>query len=162
MQNISIRLFSSAYDIRSNVERFMLLMAFVSVALHGWLLYHLIAVNDFRSALLFLYLFSLLPFCLFLLAMWLDRNPDYQRHLTLSETGVRYRSGFMQQEHEFDWEEVDTIRLEPVLVTFLLKNGEEHEVSLKTIRNGEVLQEARSRITSIAASKGIEVILPQL
>jgi hypothetical protein len=162
MQNISIRLFSSAYDIRSRVERFMLLMAFVSVALHGWLLYHLIAVNDFRSALLFLYLFSLLPFCLFMLAMWLDRNPDYQRHLTLSETGVRYRSGLMQQEHEFDWEEVDTIRLEPVLVTFLLKNGEVHEVSIKAIRNGEVLQEARSRITRVAASKGIEVILPQV
>lgn len=158
MQDVSIRLFSSAYTVGSKAERIMLLLALVSVVLHGWLLYHLIAVNDFRSALLFLYLFSLLPFCLFMLSVWLDRNPEYRRHLTLLEAGVRYRSGFMQKEQEFDWEEVDNIRLEPHQFTFMLKNGEQHAISLKKIRDKEALQEARSRITEIAANKGIEVI----
>ncbi|WP_018479371.1 hypothetical protein [Pontibacter roseus] len=162
MQEISIRLFSSAYSVRSRLERVLLLMALLSIALHGWLLYQLIAVKDFHSAMTFLYLFSLLPVCLFLASMWLDKNPGYNRHLTLLTTGVRYRKGFMQPEHEFDWEEVDSIRLEPRQVVFLLKNEEQHEVSLQAIRSEEVLHRVRSGILDIAAEKEIEIIHPQL
>ena len=156
MQETSIRLFSGAYDVRSKVERLMLLMAGLSVGLHGWLLYRLILVKDFHSALLFLYLFSLLPFCLFLLFVWLDRRPELRRYLALRETGVRYRAGFLLREQEFDWEEVDHIQLAGTSVTFTLKNEEQHVIVLDTIKDEGLLQQVTNRIRSFAVGKGIE------
>ena len=158
MQEASIRLFSGAYDARSKVERFMLLLAALSVGLHGWLLYRLILVKDFHSALLFLYLFSLLPFCLFLLFVWLDRSPELRRYLALLETGVRYRSGFLLREQEFDWEEVDRIEVKRTSVTFILKNEEQHVVVLDTLKDEGLLQQVKNRIRSFAAGKGIEYV----
>lgn len=156
MQEVSIRLFSRSYNVRSKVERALLLLALLSVALHGWLLFQLIAVRDLHSAITFLYLFSLLPFSLFLTSVWLDRNPGYQRHLTLLATGVRYRLGFMQREQEFDWEEVERIGVNGYLVDFELKNGERHEVSLESIDKEATLKRVRLRLEGIAADKEIE------
>ena len=156
MQEVSIRLFSRSYNVRSKVERALLLLALLSVALHGWLLFQLIAVRDLHSAITFLYLFSLLPYCLFLASVWLDRNPGYQRHLTLLATGVRYRLGFMQREQEFDWEEVERIEVNGYLVDFELKNGEQHAVSLGSIDKESTLQEVRLRLEGIATDKEIE------
>ncbi|MDX5418965.1 MAG: hypothetical protein LPK09_07095 [Hymenobacteraceae bacterium] len=156
MQEVSIRLFSRSYNVRSKVERALLLLALLSVGLHGWLLFQLIAVRDLHSAMTFLYLFSLLPFCLFLASVWLDRNPGYQRHLTLLSSGVRYRLGFMQQEQEFDWEEVELIEMNNYLVEFELKNGERHVVSLESVDKDLTLQEVRLRLEGIAADKEIQ------
>jgi hypothetical protein len=156
MQESSIRLFSRAYSVRSKIERVLLLLALLSVVLHGWLLYQLIAVRDFHSAMTFLYLFSLLPFSLFLTSVWLDRNPGYQRHLTLLAAGVRYRLGFLQREHEFDWEEVALIEVNDRLVGFELKNGERHQISLGSIDKKVALQQVKTRLAGIAAEKEIE------
>lgn len=152
---ISIRLFSKPYGIRSQVERLLFVLALLSVALHGWLLYQLITVRDFHSAMTFLYLFSLLPFALFMVSVWLDHNPGYQRHLSISELGVRYRLGFMQREHEFEWEEVERMSIRGAVLEFELKNEERHEIALDTVNHTRKLQRVRKVLTQIAESKGI-------
>lgn len=156
---INIRLFSRSYGVRSRLEHLLLVLALLLIALHGWLLYQLIAVRDFHSAMIFLYLFSLLPFSLFLVSVWFDRNPSYQRHLTLQPTGVRYRLGFMQREHDFDWEEVETISMAQRRVLFELKNGERHEIDLESVRKEEILQQVREGLEQVAAQKGIELYM---
>ncbi|SIT94627.1 hypothetical protein [Pontibacter indicus] len=152
---ISIRLFSKPYGIRSQVERLLFVLALLSVALHGWLLYQLITVRDFHSAMTFLYLFSLLPFALFMVSVWLDHNPGYQRHLSISELGVRYRLGFMQREHEFEWEEVERMSIRGSVLEFELKNEERHEIALDTVNHTRKLQRVRKVLAQIAESKGI-------
>lgn len=137
------------------MERLLLLLAVLSVALHGWLLYQLIAVRDFHSAVTFLYLFSLLPFSFFLSSVWLEHNPGFQRHLTLQATGVRYRLGFMQREHDFDWEEVESILVAGMELAFELKNGERHSINLESVHHAQTLQQIRLELGRIAAEKGI-------
>ena len=137
------------------MERLLLLLALLSVTLHGWLLYQLVAVQDFHSAVTFLYLFSLLPFTLFLASVWFDHNPGYQRHLTLYANGVRYRLGFMQREHDFDWEEVESILLAPTEVQFELKNEERHSVNLGSVHREETLQLIKAELERVAAIKEI-------
>ncbi|MDO6389976.1 hypothetical protein Q4E40_07545 [Pontibacter sp. BT731] len=158
---ISIRLFSKPYGIRSQVERLLFVLALLSVALHGWLLYQLIAVRDFHSAMTFLYLFSLLPFSLFMVSVWLDHNPGYQRHLSISGVGVRYRLGFMQREHEFEWEEVERMIISSHALEFELKNGEQHAVALDTVNHARKLQRIRAELALIAAEKGIAIEITQ-
>jgi hypothetical protein len=152
---LNVRLFSRPYGVRSQMERLLLLLALLSVVLHGWLLYQLVAVRDFHSAITFLYLFSLLPFTLFLASVWFDHNPGYQRHLTLYATGVRYRLGFMQREYDFDWEEVESILLTPTEVRFELKNGEWHAVNLGSVHRDKTLQLIKAELKQIAAIKEI-------
>jgi hypothetical protein len=137
------------------MERLLLLFALLSVALHGWLLYQLVAVRDVHSALTFLYLFSLLPFTLFLASVWFDHNPGYQRHLTLYASGARYRLGFMQREHDFDWEEVESILLAPTEVLFGLKNGELHAVNLGSVHHERTLQLIKAELERTATNKEI-------
>ncbi|WP_299702954.1 hypothetical protein [uncultured Pontibacter sp.] len=152
---LSVRLFSRPYGVRSQMERLLLLLALLSVALHGWLLYQLVAVRDLHSAVTFLYLFSLLPFTLFLASVWFDHNPGYQRHLTLYATGVRYRLGFMQREHDFDWEEVESILVGQTVVHFELKNEEWHSVNLGSVRREQTMQRIKSELERIATNKEI-------
>lgn len=154
---ISIRLFSKPYGIRSQVERLLLVFALLSVALHGWLLYQLITVRDFHSAMTFLYLFSLLPFSLFMVSVWLDHNPGYQRHLSISDLGVRYRLGFMQREHEFEWEEVERMGIRGHVLEFELKNGEQHEIALDTVNHTRKLERLRNVLVQLAGAKGIAI-----
>ncbi|WP_243409437.1 EbsA family protein [Pontibacter virosus] len=137
------------------MERLLFVLALLSVALHGWLLYQLIAVRDFHSAMTFLYLFSLLPFSLFLISVWLDHNPGYQRHLTLSASGVRYRLGFMQREHDFEWEEVERIIISSQTLEFELKNDEQHAIALNSVNHAQTLQRIRDELAQIAEAKGI-------
>lgn len=158
---ISVRLFSRPYGVRSQMERLLLVLALLSVALHGWLLYQLIAVQDLHSAMTFLYLFSLLPFSLFMASVWLDHNPGYQRHLTISALGIRYRLGFMQREHDFDWEEVERMALDSHTLTFELKNGEQHAISLDAVNHEQTLQRIRAELIRIAADKEITIEMTQ-
>ena len=158
---ISIRLFSKPYGIRSQVERLLFVLALLSVALHGWLLYQLIAVRDFHSAMTFLYLFSLLPFSLFMVSVWLDHNPGYQRHLSLTAFGVRYRLGFMQREHDFDWEEVERMVIGSTVLEFELKNGEQHKIALDAVHHAQTLRRVRDELAQVAAAKGIAIELTQ-
>lgn len=150
-----VRLFTKPYSVRSLLERLLLLFALLSVMLHGWLLYQLIAVRDIHSALTFLYLFSLLPFSLFMASVWLDHNPGFQRHITLSDAGVRYRLGFIQREHDFDWEEVESITIAGQQVQFELKNGELHAVNLASVHRAHVLQQIKDRMKEVASSREI-------
>ena len=153
--SLTIRLFSRPYGVRSQMERLLLVLALLSVGLHGWLLYQLIAVRDFHSAITFLYLFSLLPFSLFMASVWLDHNPGFQRHLTLTTTGVRYRMGFMQREHEFDCEEVENIKLAEAQLVCELKNDEQHTIDLHSVHHAHTVQRLHNELTQIAASRGI-------
>ncbi|MBX0332746.1 hypothetical protein K3G39_05805 [Pontibacter sp. HSC-14F20] len=158
---ISIRLFSRPYGIRSQMERVLFVLALLSVALHGWLLYQLIAVRDFHSAMTFLYLFSLLPFSLIMVSVWLDHNPGYQRHLTISASGVRYRLGFMQREHDFEWEEIERMVINSQALEFELKNGEQHAVALDTLNHAQTVQRIRDELAQIAVAKGIGIEMTQ-
>jgi hypothetical protein len=153
--SLTIRLFLRPYSVRSQMERLLLVLALLSVGLHGWLLYQLIAVRDFHSAVTFLYLFSLLPFSLFLASVWLDHNPGFQRHLTLGTAGVRYRMGFMQREIEFDWEEVERMGLSDTMLTFELKNGESHAVDLHAVHADRILQRLHAELSQVATARAI-------
>ncbi len=153
--SLTIRLFSRPYSVRSQMERLLLALALLSVGLHGWLLYQLITVRDFHSAMTFLYLFSLLPFTLFLASVWLDHNPGFQRHLTLTAAGVRYRMGFMQREFDFDWEEVEQASLSGTCLAFELKNGEHHNIDLHAVHADHVLQRLHTELTRALTDRGI-------
>lgn len=137
------------------MERLLLALALLSVALHGWLLYQLVAVRDFHSAMTFLYLFSLLPFSLFLASVWLDHNPGFQRHLTLTSAGVAYRLGFMQRERDFDWEEVERMRLADAVLSFELKNDEKHTIQLHAVQHAFTLQRIHDELAQVATAKQI-------
>lgn len=143
------------------MERLLLVLALLSVVLHGWLLYQLIAVQDLHSAMTFLYLFSLLPFSLFMVSVWLDHNPGYQRHLTLLSSGVRYRLGFMQREHEFDWEEVEHLKMTRLSVEFELKNGEQHVVALDSVNREQTLQRIHAELKLVADANSIDFQITQ-
>ncbi|HEY4650283.1 MAG TPA: hypothetical protein VIG72_02665, partial [Pontibacter sp.] len=107
----------------------------------------------------FAWLFLLqMPMLAYLLAQtWLDKNPKYRRHLTLTEQGVCYRTGFLAKEQEFDWNEVDEVYLKLFSVEFMLKNEERHEISLQNINSDTALQRAKQEIRAVAQQQGIKL-----
>ena len=155
MQEISIRLFEGAYTLKPRAERRVMLLAVVGVVLQVLLLIYLAASKHFAPALVFVFVFNLAVPAYFFFNIWLDRKPKYRRHLTLTEGGVCYRSGFMRAEQEFDWEEVDTVHIGLYHVVFVLKNEEEHYINLERIQNDEVLQQVKEQIGEMVQQKRI-------
>jgi hypothetical protein len=92
-----------------------------------------------------------------MVSIWLDRRPQYRRHFTLSEEGVRYRTGLLRKEQAFDWEEVDRVDLQEHIALFLLKNEERHEVSLKSDENDTEWQRQADQLKTLVQQKRIEL-----
>ncbi|OKL41940.1 hypothetical protein [Pontibacter flavimaris] len=157
MQDTSIRLFEDAYTIKPRSEKRLMLLALAAMALQFVLLLYIFFSQTFSAALVLLLLLSLLVPAYFVFSVWLDRNPHYRRHLTLHDEGVCYRPRFMQAEQEFEWGEVDYIKINMYKVLFVLKNVEEHEVSLEHIQNDRVLQQVKEQVLQTARLKGIEI-----
>ncbi|MCC9138119.1 hypothetical protein ACFSKU_03075 [Pontibacter silvestris] len=157
MQETSFQLSPGAYAVKAKTECLFMLFALCSVAVHINLLYRLLALNDYKSTFLIVYSLNLIPLAYFLVTIWLDKKPKCRRHLTLSTTGARYRTKFMTKEHEFDWDEVDVIHLEHFRVLFVLKNEEEHDVSLERVQNNEELSLIKEQIRERALMKGIDL-----
>ncbi|WP_036776704.1 hypothetical protein [Pontibacter actiniarum] len=157
MQEISIRLFEGAYTLKPRAERRLMLLVGAAMALQVGLLLYLVVTKTFTTGLLFVFLINLLVPGYFLFTVWLDHKPQYRRHLTLTAEGVRYRSRFMQEEHAFDWDEIDFVDLKLYKVIFVLKNDEVHEVSLDRIQNDAVLHQVKEQIRQLVRSKEIEL-----
>lgn len=157
MQDISIRLFEGAYTFKPRAEQRMMLLALAAMVLQMSLLLYLIIFKTFATGLVVILLLSLLVPAYFISSVWLDKRPQYRRHLTLSAAGVRYRTRFLQAEHEFDWEEIDLIKIELFKVNFVLKNEEVHEVNLHGIQNDRVLHEVKEQILQYARLKSIDL-----
>ncbi|AKD02199.1 hypothetical protein POKO110462_20840 [Pontibacter korlensis] len=157
MEEISIRLFEGAYALKPKADRRMMMLAGIAMLLQLSLLLYLVTFKVFATELVVVFLLSLLGPVYFFFTLWLDHRPQYRRHLTLSPTGVRYRTRFMQPEHEFDWEEVDTVKLELFKIIFVLKNEEVYEVSLEHIQNDVVLQQVKEQVQQMAQLKNLEL-----
>ncbi|MCX2739641.1 hypothetical protein [Pontibacter anaerobius] len=157
MQDISFRLFEGAYTIKPRAEQRMLLLAAAAMALQVGLLLYLLVSKAFATELVVVFLLNLFVPAYFIFSIWLDHRPQYRRHLTLSSDGVRYRTRFMRPEHEFEWNEIDLVRLKLFKVIFILKNEEVHEVSLERIQHDGVLQQVKEQLLQMARLKGLEI-----
>ncbi|TPE43703.1 hypothetical protein [Pontibacter mangrovi] len=135
----------------------MMLLAGAAMFLQLGFLLHLTITKTFSTELVMVFLINLFVPAIFLYRLWLDRKPQYRRHLTLSAHGVRYRTRFMQPEHEFDWEEVDAVRVELFKVVFVLKNEEVHEISLERIQNDEMLQQVKEQVKMMVRQKDLQL-----
>ncbi len=150
MQNIQLRIFEGVFSGNLKAEqRSNALAAFLVLLQVGMLLY-LVITNGFAYSFLGLYLLHLLGFGFLLGQLWLDRNPDYLRHFTLSDAGVRYRAAFLKREEEFDWAEVDEISVLEKEIHFYLKNDEKHLVHLDMAAADEALRQARNKVRVLA------------
>lgn len=155
MQEINVRLFKGAYAEKPKAEQRAMLLAALAVALQAGLLAYLAVTKQFTPLLVLVFLFNLLVPGYFFFIIWLDSKPRYRRHLTLTNEGVCYRSRLMQKEQEFDWAEVDTVRLERYAVVFSLKNEELHRIDLEHIRNDAVLGHVKEQIEGMVQRKEI-------
>lgn len=155
MQEISVRLFKGAYTLKPKAEKRLIFLAFAAVAVQLGFLVHLAVSEMYTVELVLVFLVNLLIPAYYFFNIWLDHKPKYRRHLTLTEHGVRYRAKFRQKEHEFDWEEVDTVQIDMYRVKFLLKNEEEHEIDLGRIKNDEILQQVKEQIKELVQQKEI-------
>ncbi|MBJ6119358.1 hypothetical protein JAO76_14205 [Pontibacter sp. BT310] len=155
MQNINIRLFEGAFTGNLKAEqRTNLLTAFLLLLQIGLLLY-LVLTKGFSYSFVGIYLLHLLVFPFLVARIWLDLHPEYRRHLTLTDQGVRYRKGFRKKEQDFDWEEVDEVYLSIAEVVFVLKNEERHLVRFNMLHSNTALHRARQTIQHIVQQKGI-------
>ncbi|MER2996470.1 hypothetical protein [Pontibacter populi] len=155
MQNFNIRLFEGAYTGNLKAEqRTNLLVVFLLLLQIGLLLF-LVLTKGFTYSFVGIYLLHLLVFPFLVARIWLDLHPEYRRHLTLTDQGVRYRKGFRKQEHEFDWEEVDEVYLSIEEVVFVLKNEERHLVRLNMLHSNTALYNARQDVRNIVLLKSI-------
>ncbi|WP_276499100.1 hypothetical protein [Pontibacter litorisediminis] len=157
MQDISIRLFEGAFILKPRTEQRLMQLALVLMALHAGLLLYLLVAKVFTLLLVLILLLSLLVPAYFMLSVWLDRAPQYRRHLTLSAEGVRYRTRFLHPEHEFDWTEIDLVKINLYKITFVLKNEEVHEVSLEHLQNDELLRHVKEQVLEKTRHIGINL-----
>ncbi len=155
MQEISVKLFEGAYTLKPRAERRATLLAVLAVALQVGLLAYLTVSNFFVPELLLVFAVNLLVPAYFFFNLWLDRRPEYSRHLTLTEQGVCYRSGFLQKEHSFDWEEIDSTVIGLNHVLFVLKNEEEHNINLERIPHTTVIEQVKEQIREMVQQKEI-------
>ncbi|WP_439880232.1 hypothetical protein ACSX1A_13835 [Pontibacter sp. MBLB2868] len=155
MQEISYKLFTGAYDTTQKTEQRVMLLAAFAIVLQLALIIYLAVSKTFSLSLVVVFLINVFVSAGFLFHAWLDKHPRYRRHLTLTEEGVLYRSRFMQPEQEFDWNEIDQVRLELLRVVFLLKNEEEHVVSLEQIQNDSVLKQVKEQIKMMVIRKNV-------
>jgi hypothetical protein len=155
MQVISIRLFEGAYARKPKAEQRAMLLAAVAVMLQLGLLVYLAVSKQFTPVLVLVFLFNLLVPAYFFFTIWLDSKPRYRRHLTLAEEGVCYRSRFLQKEHAFDWEEVDSVHMERNRIVFVLKNEEEHCIILEHIQDDDILQQVKEQIKEMVQRKEV-------
>lgn len=155
MQEMSIKLFTGAYSLNPQSELRLKVLSGFGVTFQVFLVFYLLFFKTFGVGVIVIFCINLTVPVYFLFSAWLDSKPQYRRHLTLSEKGVRYRKRFMQTEHEFDWDEVDMVHLGLFKVVFLLKNEEEHVISLEQIQNDQVLEQVRERIKMMVIRKNV-------
>ncbi|MDX5482171.1 MAG: hypothetical protein LPK07_10870 [Hymenobacteraceae bacterium] len=152
---MSIRFFEGVFAWRPELEQRIMFVALTSLSLHLGLLAYLALLKGFAFIFAVVYLVNLLFAAYFIFTIWLDHRPQYRRHLTLNGEGVRYRGGFLQREHEFDWEEVDYILLDQVQLAFVLKNEAEHRISLEHIQDSHALERVKGQIAHICGQRKI-------
>ena len=157
MQDINFRLFEGAYTGNLKAEQRTTILATLLVLVQVGLLVYLLLTKGFNYSFLGIYLLHLLGFSLLIGQVWLDHHPEYLRHLTLSDKGVSYRTGFFKKEHAFDWEEVYKVFLGATMLEFTLKNDEHHLLPLDMFRNPDALQNARQAVRDMAIQKGVSL-----
>ncbi|MBC5775480.1 hypothetical protein H8S95_15490 [Pontibacter sp. KCTC 32443] len=162
MQELHIRLFEGAYTSDLKMEQRTTWLATILVLLQLGLLVFLSIGDGFAYGFLGVYLLHMLGFFYLIGRVWLNRHPEYKRHLTITSQGVIYRTGFLQKEHQFDWEEVDEVFLELFNVKFVLKNEEQHCVLLHMMHNETALRQAKQELKSVVMQKAIPLTDSQI
>jgi hypothetical protein len=157
MQDTNFRLFEGMHTGNLKSEQRTTLLATLLILVQIGLLVYLVLTKGFAYSFLGLYLLHLLGFSLLVLQVWFERHPEYLRHLTLTNQGVRYRTSFFKQEHDFDWEEIHKVFLGDKILEFTLKNDELHSLPLDIFRTPDALQNARQAICDMVAQKGISL-----
>jgi hypothetical protein len=158
MQEINIRLFNGAYAGNHKAEQRTTLLAALLVMLQLGLLLYLVLTKGFAYSFLGIYLLHLLAFSVLVGQVWLELHPEFSRHLTLNNQRVTYRTAFLEKEHEFDWEEVDEVYLNPDSVMFILKNEACHVVPFNMLQSPEALRRARQDVRQLVQQKRITLI----
>ena len=157
MQNFSLKLFDNAYALNPKTEQQLLSFLHYSIVLNLLLPFYLIYTNDIYIGLLIL-LLDLVIVLGYGLYEWFNQKPRFRTHFTLSLEGVRYRNLVTEPEQEFEWDEVDTVRMHAHELTFTLKNGEAHTLCLQKVQDEAVLRKAETKIRKIARRKDIQVL----
>lgn len=155
MQELNIRLFEGAYTSSLKMEQRTTWLATILVLLQLGLLVFLSVGGGFANGFLGIYLLHLLGFSYLIGKVWLDRHPEYSRHLTLSNQSIVYRTAFLEKAHEFDWDEVDEVYLNPDSVMFVLKNEACHVVPFNMLQSPEALSRARRDVRQLVQQKRI-------
>lgn len=154
MHDIKIRLFAATCNGSRKAEKHTTMLGAFLLLVQLTLLAYLVLTEGFALTFLWIYLLHVLVFSFLLARIWLGYYLEYRRNLTLNSQGVRYRTGFLEKEHEFDWEEVDAIYLQLSSVEFILKNEESH---LVLIKNEATLKQAKQQLKAIALQKAINL-----
>jgi hypothetical protein len=157
MQELNIRLFEGAYASNLKMEQHITWLATVLVLLQLGLLVFLSVGEGFAYGFLGIYLLHMLGFSYLVGKVWLDRHPEYSRHLTLNNRSITYRTGFLEKQHEFDWDEVDEVYLNPDSVMFVLKNDECHVVPFSMLQGPEAFRKARQDVRLLVQQKKINL-----
>ncbi|MBB6612873.1 hypothetical protein H7F15_17660 [Pontibacter sp. Tf4] len=161
MQEAQVRLFDDTYTNNPKAEQRTTTLAVFLLLVQLGLLAYLIFTKGFAYGFLGLYLLHLLVFSFLLARIWFDSHPEYRRHLTFTSQSVCYRTGFLKKEQDFDWDEVDEVRLSLDQVEFVLKNEAQHLVPLTMIHDATALHKANEQIRSMVLLKGIHLIEEQ-
>ncbi|WP_128397004.1 hypothetical protein [Botryobacter ruber] len=157
MRDFSLKLFDNAYVLHPKTEQQLLSFLHYALVLNLLLPFYLIYTNDIYIGLLILLLDLVIVFGYGLYA-WFNQKPRFRTHFTLSLEGVRYRILVSEPEQEFEWEEVDTVRMHAHELVFTLKNGEEHTLCLHKVQDEAVLRKAETKIRKIARRKDIQLL----
>lgn len=157
MQEVHFRLFKVNRAEELKAKQRTTLMAVLLLLLQLGLFAYLVITKGFTYSFLGLYLLHLVVFLLLLVRIWFYRHPEFRGHVTVTDQGVRYCTGLFKKEQEFDWAEVDVMRLEPTNVLFILKNEEQHQVRLAKLRDEAALKKAKQKLEAIAYQKNIPI-----
>jgi purine-cytosine permease-like protein len=157
VQEIKIKLFEEAYAHKPKVQQWILSAALSSIVLHFVFMLYLLLKGGFHTFFIVVYLLSSVVIVVMLVSYWFEHRLHKRKHLTLTGQGVSYRPGFLEKEQEFDWNEIDTVLMRSPEITFILKNGEHHSVSLAVIREKGNLQQAEDQIRNLARLNDVEV-----
>jgi len=151
MQQTTIRLFDGAFTINQKAAQRQQVLAVLLLLVQLGLLVYLVLSKGFAYSFVGLYLLHLLAFGFLLIQFWLtDYSPTF-RHVTFTNQGIIYRTGFFKKQHDFDWDEIDQIYLQPGNTKFILKNEEEHRIPFDINSNTA----ARQLLYANAQQKGI-------
>ena len=140
MPETTIQLSDGAFTTSHKAAQRQQMLAVLLLLVQLGLLVYLVFTKGFAYSFVGLYLLHLLAFGFLLIRFWVAAYPQYFRHVTFTNQSIKYRTGYLQKAHDFDWDEIDTIYLQPGNTRFILKNEEEHHIPFDINGNTQARQ----------------------